>query len=420
MRQMILQNFMQIDRFLLFGNFIITYCDILGRLPAAVEFCTSYASRSQSSGEAGVFARRKTGRSTLTINNQQISRYRLESTRFLRRWRSILILAALPLFADYAAAATPFDNFPSLMDTLMGGNYQAADSICAKIAFDNSEHPAALYAESVVLYSRMIDSEDSTGRGRYLALADSCIILCDKWYKVDANSAAWPAYLKGSALSSQGILLIRGGERLAGLRKLLSAKREFDAAIEADSLLYDAYLGRGMYRCAVVQNASILGGLPFMPDLQSGLADLRLAADSAHWSRWAALNALAWFELEEGNYSFVDSVCRLGLARFPESRAFLWPLLAMHVRQNQWQQTDETASRLLNLYLAASDNNGYEATTLYWRRMVCADSLGRAEDAVNFAKAGLAVPRTADVEQRRREKVEAMQKRLERAGDRER
>lgn len=314
-----------------------------------------------------------------------------------------------------AQAGGPMEHYGALVDTLMAGSHAAADTICARISASHAGHPVSLYVQGTVLYTRLIESEDSAGRAEFFELADSCARLCKEWRDAGREEPSLLAYIRGNALSSAGIILMRAGKLVAGLRKLLAGRHEFEAAIKADPRFYDAYLGRGTYRCAVAQHASVLGVLPFIPDLESGLRDLRLAADSSRWSRWAALNALAWFLIEEREFHAADSVCDAGLARFPGSRTFLRPKLAVQVRQEHWAEAEETGLRLLNEYLADPQNNGYETTTLYWRLMICADQLGRPEAAERYARSGLAVRRTEDVERRRKEKIEAMQERLSRS-----
>jgi hypothetical protein len=44
--------------------------------------------------------------------------------------------------------------------------------------------------------------------------------------------------------------------------------------------------------------------------------------------------------------------------------------------------------------------------------MVCADSLGRPDDAIAYARAGLAVHRSEDAARRRKDKIEEMEKRI--------
>jgi tetratricopeptide (TPR) repeat protein len=338
---------------------------------------------------------------------------RLKNAAWGRRW--LPWLAALSLGCPslpQVQASGPTEQFSVLMDTLLAGCYVAADSMSSRISEEYPGHPAALYAQQTVLYTRLLDSEDSTGRAEFLKLADSCARLCAEWRDAGREQPSLLAYLRGSALSSAGLLLMHTGGLIPGLQKLLAARHEFDAAIESDPHFYDAYLGRGTYRCAVAQHASVLGALPFMPDFESGLRDLWLAADSSRWSRWVALNALAWFVLNERDYDLADSICDVGLARFPGTRAFLQPKLAVYARQDHWAEAEEIGLRLLTVHLANPQNNGYELTTLYWRLMVCADSLGRPEDAEGYARSGLAVRRTADVERRRSKKTEAMRERV--------
>jgi tetratricopeptide (TPR) repeat protein len=340
---------------------------------------------------------------------------RLRSRSGSRRcalWWIAVAFCASSLSAARASGLA--ERFPELMDTLLTGSYAAADSISGGICRDYAGHPAALYARQTVLHARLIDSEDTVGWGELFVLADSCARRCEEWRDAGREEPFLLSYLRGSALSSAGLLLLRSGKLLPGLQRLLLARQEFDAAIEQNPRFYDAYLGRGTYRCAVAQNASVLGVLPFVPDLDGGLHDLELAFDSSRWSRWVALNALGWLVLKDGNYARADSLCEIGLARFPGSRAFLQLKLSVQVQQNHWAESERVGLRLLSEHLTDPQSNGYETTTLYWRLMVCADSLGRPDDAAEYARLGLAVRRSPDVEQRRKGKVAAMRERLSR------
>lgn len=336
---------------------------------------------------------------------------RLKTTGFWVIKFSKIIFIIILMFPSIAWATNPFELFPNLIDTLLAGDQAAASVITDDIIERNSGYPVVHYVKAVIIYQRMIDEEDTTGQAEFFQVTDSCVSHCDLLLEnqPDVDMGLW--YLKGSALSAAGVTLLRNGETIRGARKLLAAKSCFDDVISADPAFYDAYLGRGTYRCAVAQKASGLGFLPFIPDFHDGLNDLKLAADSSRWSRWTALNAIAWFAIDDDNFFLADSVCRIGLARFPNSRAFLWPTLALSVRRNQWLAAEQTALRLLDLSLT-QPGNGYELTTLYWRLMVCADRLGRMDDAVTYAQKGIAVTRTPETERRRREKIDAMQVRL--------
>jgi len=334
--------------------------------------------------------------------------------------RSIQLLPALALLLLFGAQPVRADAlslYPALMDTLMGGHYEAAELLCAKVEQDQAGHPAAVYARAAVLYSRMIDMEDTLGRARFFALAEECAAKCEEFGKQKREDAVILNYLKGSAYSTQGLLHLHEGSILNGIRLLMSARNLFDAAIEAKPDFYDAYLGRGAYRVSVARYASMLKWLPVIPGEQSGWDDLWLAVERSRFSRYSALSAMVWFAIEDRNFELADSICSLGLARFPDGRGFLWPRLAIEVRQQRWVDADATAARLLEQYLDHPLNNGYETIGLYWRRMVCADYLGRANDGAVFARAGLATYRTPDAERRRKDKLREMEERLGTAGE---
>lgn len=323
----------------------------------------------------------------------------------------ILVSVAAPCFG-----ASSLDRYPALMDTLMAGDYAAANQICSLIEVDHPGHPAAIYGQACVLYAHVSDFEDSTGRARFFSLCDSCFRVCDSMKDVGADERATLSYLRGGALSAKALMAHREGGTLRGLRLLMKARREFQKAIDADSTFYDAYLGRGAYRYGAATNASLISWLPWMPSAESGWRDLWLAADSSRFSKYSALSALVWFVIQKQDYALADSICNVGLARFPECRNFMWPRLAVRMKQKQWRPAEDAAKNLLAQYLSHPDNNGYDATGLYVTLMTCADSLGRPEVAIQYAQAGLTTFRKPDVAARRKEKLKLLEERLARTG----
>jgi hypothetical protein len=311
-----------------------------------------------------------------------------------------------------SCTASPFDFFPQLMDTLTGEHYAAADSICDQISATYPGHPAYYYGRATIAYAHIRDFEDTLGRGAMIALADSCTATCARMQAHSARERAELAYLRGSALAIQGFLCKYEGRILPGIKFLIAAKGAFDDAITADSTFYDAYLGRGAYRYGVARYAHLLKWLPMIPSAASGWQDLWLAIEKSRFSKYAVFTSVVWFALQDGKYALVDSLCQVGLARFPNSRSFLWPTLALAEKQHRWRDAEATARELLRQYQNLRDNNGYEVIGLNWRLMLCADSLGRPADAETYARAGISALRTPDVEKKRRDKLEQMQERL--------
>ncbi len=298
------------------------------------------------------------------------------------------------------------------MDTLMGGFYHAADSICERIEVQSPNHPAAFYARATVIYTHIFDFEDTTGLGRFTLLTNRCSKLADQLKSSRPQERAILCYLRGSALAAQGLMFRHEKKLLRGLRLLLSVRAEFEEAIKLDSKFFDAYLGRGAYRHAVATNASLLSWLPIIPGREEGWKDLWLAVDSSRFSRYPALSAIVWYVIDERDFALADSICQAGLHRFPNSRNFLWPLLSVQVKRKHWAAAESTATALLTQFLTHPDNNGYDAIGLYHRLMICADSLGRPKDAERYAKACLETYRTREVAERRKDKLMDVEKRL--------
>jgi hypothetical protein len=326
----------------------------------------------------------------------------------------VYVAVLLGLTTATALASGPLDRYPELMDTLLCGHYEAADSICDQMAIQHDGHPGVYYARAAVRYAHMMDYEDTLGRGKFMAYTDTCIHLCDEWRSKHPESRAELDYLRGSSLASRGLLLNNQGHLLAGLRQLISAKSAFDHVIEADPAFYDAYLGRGAYRYGVAKNSSLLRWLPFIPTAESGWNDMWLAVERSRFSRYFALSGMLWFALDEKRYSLVDSVSAMALDRFPGCRTFLWSRLEMFQDQGKWSDVMRISNELLGGYLALPDNNGYDSTDLYRLLMTAADSLGQPDEAVAYAKAGLATYRTSDATERRKDDLDQMQARLSR------
>jgi tetratricopeptide (TPR) repeat protein len=309
-------------------------------------------------------------------------------------------------------AASPLDSFPALMDTLMGGHYAAADSIADQMQAAFPGHPAPFYARAAIHYAHIRDFEDSAGHAAFAQAVDSCLILCDKYEADPLSIRAEIAFVRGSALAVKGFLAKFDGHLLSGIKSVIRAKNAFDDAIAADPAMYDAYLGRGAYRYGVARYAKLITWLPMIPSAEEGWRDIWLAIENSKFSKYAAFSSIVWFLIEDKNYSLADSICKVSLARFPNSRTFLSPSLALAERQDHYAEAESLALNLVQQYSALPSTNGYELTGLYWRLMKLAHEQDSSEDAFLYAQKGLAVYRTPDIEKKRRTKIEEMRARI--------
>jgi hypothetical protein len=311
-----------------------------------------------------------------------------------------------------ARASSPLDVYPELMDTLVAGRFNAGDSMCVELESRFPGHPGVMYAQASVVYARMVDLEDSAGRGRFMELIENCTRACKIYKKKPYANRAEIAFLNGSALAARGLILSREGQLLPGLRSLMTAKSEFDEAIDSNPTFYDAYLGRGAYRYGVAKHSGMLRWLPIIPSASSGWKDMWLAVEKSRFSRWSALTSLVWFALDDNNYALADSICRAGLERFPNNRNFLGSRLSLEVRQHRFADAQKTAQVLLDHYLAIPNNGGSETVNLCHELMQISDSLAQPEVAVRYAQKGLGVHCNAFARKRNKDHLAAMAERV--------
>ncbi|MFH1009768.1 MAG: hypothetical protein V1784_00860 [bacterium] len=315
-----------------------------------------------------------------------------------------------------AWAQHPLDYFPALYDTLVGSHYEAAWEISQALESQFPEHPATPLSRAVILYTAMIDFEDTTGETEFFQCCDEVVRLCENSKRMaDQNERAWLDFIQGSASAMRAFYVGRRGEIWLAAKWLARSRSHFSRAIENDPTLYDSYLGRGAYRWGVAKQARIFAGAPFLPSRSDALADLRLALDSSKFSRHAAANTLAWFLLEEKRYSEAESLILQELGRFPGARSLLWPLISLQYRTGRYRECIASAEELVRQYLSSPRNNGYDVVGLHKRMADAATQLGDDEAVVQYCRASLATFMTDDARQKRTRDLEILAKWSEKA-----
>ncbi|MBU1707645.1 hypothetical protein KKB28_07000 [bacterium] len=308
-------------------------------------------------------------------------------------------------------ALHPIDTFPALYDTLTGSYYEAAWEIQEALERDFPDDPAVLFARAIILYTAMVDFEDTTGEGEFFSCCDKATLCYEKQIDtIEKDKRVWLEFVQGSFHATRGFYLGRRGDFWSAMKQLTRAKAYFSRVLEADPTFYDAYMGRGTYRFGIAQHAGVLSNLPFLPSRRAAYTDLTLAIDSSKFSRYAAMSALAWFLIEERNYTEAESLIAKGLARFPNARSFLWPLIALQFRTGRYRECIASSKELMNQYLVSPRNNGYDVVGLYKRMVEVAMELGDDEAVVRYCREGLAAFMTDDARQRRSKDLQRLEK----------
>jgi hypothetical protein len=337
--------------------------------------------------------------------------------RFPVMVRAAIIVALSCLFAPVLAwAQHPFEHFPALYDTLVGSHYEAAWEIHRTLESEFPEHPATLLSQTVILYTAMIDFEDTTGEAEFFKDSDELMKSCEARRKnADEKERAELDFISGSTLAMRAFYAGRRGEMWSAAKWLARSRSLFSRAIQNDPTLYDAYLGRGAYRWGVAKQAGILAGAPFLPSREDALADLKSALQSSKFSRHGAANTLIWFFVEEKKFNEAEVLIKSELERFPGARSLLWPLISLQYQAGRYRECIASSDELIRQYQMSSRNNGYDVVGLYKRMADAAAQLGDDEAVVQYCRAGLATPMSDYARHRRVRDLETLAKWSEKA-----
>jgi hypothetical protein len=318
----------------------------------------------------------------------------------------------LALVAFPAWAASPFDYYPALFDTMIAGDYNAADEIAGQIQANFPGHPVSLLARAAVKGFRAADVTGSSDIEPVLRLLDSTATVAEQYKENPAEDQALLSLVRGSALFGRGLILCRMGKIFKGVPDVVRARGEFGNVIDLRPDFYDAYLGRGAFRYIKVIFLGSLDPFHLVSSPQAAKADMMQAVDHGTFTHYLAMAALAWVCPKQEEFAFSDSLCLVGLQRYPDARTFLWPLGFSKMAHEQWAEAEPIALKLLAQYQQIPADNGYEQTFLYDWLTTCADELGRPDDALTYARAGLAVHRSDRVAKERGDYVKRLQKRV--------
>lgn len=317
-------------------------------------------------------------------------------------------------FCSSLFAASPFDHYAALLDTLCGSHYAAGDSIAAQIEQENPGHPAAMLAHAGVKAFYAVDITGGSEDIDVLAMLDSVVHRAEEYKEHPGEDQASLSFIRGCALFGRGLILSRQGKVMQGIPLVVRARREFGHVIDLKSDFYDAYLGRGAFRYVKVVFLSKYDPFRLVTNEAEARHDVDIAVRSATFTHWLAVDLLAWLGPSRKQFALTDSLCAVGLERFPESRTFLWPLSFSLMDQHKYADAEKVCLDLLHQYQQIPEDHGFELLWLYDWLTVCADSQGRSDDAFSYAQAGLAVPHSPFSAVQRKDQLRRMRERVNR------
>jgi tetratricopeptide (TPR) repeat protein len=265
-------------------------------------------------------------------------------------------------FADPLSSHTPDSATTAFIDSvqefLFNDKYEKAELLCVDFILNNRQSPVGYLFQAGSLLGEMSDREEKIYSEKLRAQIDTALHLCDSLLK-QAKSVDDSAFLylwRGHAHAYRSLFESRFGSFTSAIKHGLDAKGDYKRGLKQDSTLYDLHFGLGNYHYWKSVKAGILRSIGIVSnDIDKGIAELKLAADSAKYFSEAAANSLIWVWLDQKKYDSAIVIAEKMLAKYSESRTLRWPLAMSYFENKQYKNALEIFTYLYNYYSLDSD-----------------------------------------------------------------
>ncbi len=266
--------------------------------------------------------------------------------------------------------------------------FGAADSLFRGLVREDPGDPWGHFFWAVGIAARMMDAEQdsfSAGFSIQLSIAQQLVEKQIKKLKKEKKEKERPDLhlLLGNIWGYRAIGEYRRGYWYGGLKAGLSAKKNFDRALEIDSNLYDAYNGLGNYHFWKSDRTRKFPISAFVPDdREKGIEQLVLAKDRGFFSRHAAAASLLWAFIRQKNYQPARRLADSMAVFYPEAKSFLWARGTIYHEQKMWDSSAAVFSKLLKRLEADPTQSGYNFVECRFRLAEAFWNSGRYQEAL--------------------------------------
>ena len=279
---------------------------------------------------------------------------------------AVLLVAAVwnhAVAANYRDSATGsyLEDIRNIQEYLFNNQFKMADSLATLLARQYPDDAAGYLFRAITLITRMFDREEETDSRAFHAYVDSTLtkarVVLDT--ATVPRERAWMHLFAGHALAYRSLWEAHFGSLLRAIKIGRRARDEYRQGLICDNTLYDLYFGLGLFNYWKSAKAGLLRTIGLVHnDMDKGMQQLRLAADSSLISRQSARNALVWVWLDRGQYDSVIAQCLKLRDRYPQGKSILWPLGQAYYETGQYHRAAEIYESLRQR-LAESPGNYY-------------------------------------------------------------
>lgn len=269
-------------------------------------------------------------------------------------------------------AQTPYD--PEIKQQIESGIKKTIlnDFSGAALIFQNlidryPDQPWGYFYLGATHQAEMLDAERYDKVDDFTELMERAIEISKDQQEENAENP-WAYFFEGSAYLYRSFMDSKMKKVWGAYRNAVKGVGRLEKVIELDSTFYDAYLGVGSYKYWKSSKAKLLTWLPILKDERDlGIEMVHTAIEKGNFVKLVGRDQLAWISLDHGE---ADKALQLALENhrlYPQSRFFLWTLVEIYYRNEQWDEAFELYQQLLGEIRQLPENNHYNEVTCLLR-----------------------------------------------------
>ena len=295
---------------------------------------------------------------------------------------SINILQAQP------SNATPDDSLIQKgIELAIQHDYKNAEKIFQQIIDNYPQQPEGYFFMAATIQSKMMDFETKKWDTEFFNYINLTLKLAHTNIHKSSNKNYWAKVYKGSALSYLAFVEGRRGKYLAAIRHGFMGISLLKKISQIQSEVYDVFFGIGSYNYWRSRMTRSINWLPIISDQrENGIRMIKKAINKGRFTRYAALNEIIWILIDAGKPEEAFEYAQQGLAKFPQSRFFLWGAAKSASAQKNYPAAIFYFQQILNSITKSHFNNYYNEFICRLNLTKCYIETSRLTEADNQIK----------------------------------
>ncbi|HGY56844.1 MAG TPA: tetratricopeptide repeat protein [Caldithrix abyssi] len=262
----------------------------------------------------------------------------------------------------FAALTSASDSVPAepgwirqSIDLTINTRFTEAESLLTqRMAAGDSSIEVCFYYASV-LNSKMTHYENLADGPRFTRLLQKVIAKSNRQLHYPQNplsdkQRARLYFYRGSAYGYLAYFAGQNGSWYRAMNDGFEAIDDLRAAVEADSTLYDAYLGIGVYYYWKSTKLKFILWLPFFPDRrEEGIALIKKSIENDAVGKYMAMHQLVYILLDYGKYDEALEYARQLVQKYPRSVFMWWAYAHTFYKRKEYPKAVRAYNKLLSV-----------------------------------------------------------------------